>query len=76
MRLMAGKCETQATPQSRFKSHYCYGKDLQGEGDKRKVFCLFSLPAGPVPDLMGSGLVFVWGLVGRVGKLLSYGRIY
>lgn len=37
VRFMADKCDTKATPQSGFKSYYCYGKDLQGEGGKREV---------------------------------------
>lgn len=36
---------------------------------------LFSLPAGPVLDLMGNEHVFVGGVRGRIGKHLSYVRI-
>lgn len=49
---MADKCDTKATPQSGLQSYYCYGKDLQGEGGKRKVSYTASFLCLPVQFLI------------------------
>lgn len=40
---MADKSDVKAIPWPRLNSHYCYGKDLQGEGGKMAISYLASL---------------------------------